>query len=387
MRKEVSVTVLDVGSGKICGIVASQLEGDDFNVLAQAEVACPAFYAGKWLNEEDVSQAIASVLKQLQSRTDAPLNKVFVGVPGEFASVVTKQGETVFLSPKKITQESINEVFESADRFTRKEGYSAISRSSIYFNIDDDRRVIDPVGEEAKKLSGLISFIFVDDVFKNLIVKALKENNVKEFDFIPQSLAQSLYLIRPAVRDGFAVLVDCGFVSTCVSVILGDGILYARSFSAGGGNMCGDLCEVFGIEFDEAVRLMPKLHLSLAVPEGEVFAVGNKNIDAAKANEVVRCRVEDIAEKINLCLQGCPHKLPNNLPIFVTGGAFANLKGGISELSKFLNRQACLATMNAPQFERQEYTSVYSLIGIALSQSRPQKKAGFFKKLLSGLGG
>ncbi len=386
MQKDVSVAVIDVGSGKISGFVASQLEGDDFNVIAQSEVKCSAFYGGKIIDEGEISQAISSVITQLSSRSGERISKVYVGVAGEFTAVVTKQSECSYTSPKKITSENVSEVFDSVDRCGVREGYSAISRSSIYFILDDDKKVIDPVGAVATKLSALISFIFIDDAFKTVISKILTENGIKEFDFVSENLAQALYLISPKIRDGYAVLVDCGFVTTNVSVVLGDGILYSKSFSVGGGQMADDLSQILDIDFDEAQDVLSQVHLNLEFADDSVFVAGQKQVEAAKANEIVRCRVEDIADSIKECLKLCPHILPNNLPVIITGGAFAYLKGGYNALSKYLERQVHPAQINSPQYDKQEYSSAYGLISIALSQSRPVKK-GFFKKFLSSLGG
>lgn len=386
MQKDVSVAVIDIGSGKISGFVANQLEGDDFNVIAQAEVKCNAFYCGQIIDETEIARAISTVVTQLSSRFGERISNVYVGVAGEFTAVITKQAECVYSSPKKITSENVSEVFDSVDRFGVRDGYSAISRSSIYFILDDDKKVIDPVGSVATKLSGLISFIFIEDVFKNTISKILNENGIKEFDFVSANLAQSLYLIQPHVRDGYAVLVDCGFVTTNVSVVLGDGILYSKSFSIGGGQMADDLSQVLGIDFDVAQDLLSQVHLNLEFADDSVLVAGQKQFEAAKANEIVRCRVEDIAANIQECLKLCPHILPNNVPVFITGGAFAYLKGGYNALSRCLEKQVHPAQINSPQYNKQEYTSVYGLISIALSQNRPSKK-GFLKKLLSSLGG
>ena len=51
MQKGVSVSVIDIGSGKITGFVASQVAGDDFNVVAKAEVQCSTFYGGRCRKE------------------------------------------------------------------------------------------------------------------------------------------------------------------------------------------------------------------------------------------------------------------------------------------------------------------------------------------------
>jgi len=385
MTKEVSVAVIDIGSGKISGFVASQLEGDDFNVVAQAEVACSTFYQGRWIDESDVMHAISSIISQLADRSGSKPSKIYVGIPGEFSAVATKKAEIIWQTPKKIMRENLNELFDSIEAFNNA-NYSAISRSSIYFELDDQKRVNDPIGEVASKLSGLISFIFCDNSFKRVVTKAVNENGITEVDFVPQNLAQALYLIQPSIRDEYAVLVDCGYVTTSVSVVLGDGILYSKSFSIGGAQMVDDLSQVLDIDYPTAENLMSRVHLNLDFADEEVVTADGKRLSLSMSNEIVRCRVEDIAEHIIECINGCPHKLPEKLKVFVTGGAFAYLKGGYNTLARCLNMAIYPAQINLPQYDKQEYTSAYGLIGIALSQCKPVKK-GFFKKLLSGFGG
>ncbi|MBR5145654.1 MAG: hypothetical protein IKV34_03235 [Clostridia bacterium] len=268
MQKGVSVSVIDIGSGKITGFVASQVAGDDFNVVAKAEVQCSTFYGGRWIDEDSVTQSISSVLKQLAERSESKLSKVYVGVPGEFVAVATKEAEVNYPTPKKIVGENVNEVFNNVENFNAI-GFSAISRSSIYFVLDDERKVIDPVGERASKVSGFISFIFVEDSFKRVVSKALANCGIGEYDFVSQSLAQALYLIQPSIRDGYAVLVDCGFVSTNVSVVLGDGVLYSKSFSIGSAQMADDIAQVYGIEHDVADYLLSQVHLNLEYSDAD----------------------------------------------------------------------------------------------------------------------
>jgi len=385
MQKGVSVSVIDVGSGKITGFVASQVAGDDFNVVAKAEVQCSTFYDGRWIDEESVIQSISSVLKQLAERSESKLSKVYVGVPGEFVAVATKEAEVNYPTPKKLVGENVNEVFNNVENFSAN-GFSAISRSSIYFVLDDEKKVIDPVGEMASKLSGLISFIFVEDSFKRVVSKALANCGISEFDFVSQNLAQALYLIQPSIRDGYAVLVDCGFVTTNVSVVLGDGVLYSKSFSVGSAQMADDIAQVYGIEHDVADYLLSQVHLNLEYSDADCIVADEKSFSSSTTNEIVRCRVEDIAERIKECLDACPHTIPKNAPVFITGGTFAYLKGGINALAKGLEKAVYPAPINSPQYDKQEYTSAYGLISIALSQTKPVKQ-GFLKKLLAHFGG
>ena len=58
----------------------------------------------------------------------------------------------------------------------------------------------------------------------------LKELGFENVQFIPQTLSEADYLLSEKMREGYAFLIDVGFLSSSVSVVYGNGIVHEESF-------------------------------------------------------------------------------------------------------------------------------------------------------------
>ena len=78
-----------------------------------------------------------------------------------------------------------------------------ISRSPIYFLLDDNRKVIDPKGEVTTRLSGAVCFVLADNKFIDIIDNIAKKTGVTEVVYVSSTLAESLYLLDPEKRKQY----------------------------------------------------------------------------------------------------------------------------------------------------------------------------------------
>ena len=58
----------------------------------------------------------------------------------------------------------------------------------------------------------------------------LKDLNLTIAHYIPSTLAQSMYLLPQKRREGYAFLLDLGFLTSSFSVVYGDGIVREETF-------------------------------------------------------------------------------------------------------------------------------------------------------------
>ena len=54
----------------------------------------------------------------------------------------------------------------------------------------------------------------------------LTDLSVKVLGFMSSCLAETMHLFEPSVRDRYAILVDCGYITTSVMLTRGDGLLF-----------------------------------------------------------------------------------------------------------------------------------------------------------------
>ena len=164
-------------------------------------------------------------------------------------------------------------MFLMADDFASSPTHIVINRSPVCFELDNGDRVIDPKGESTTILSATLSFMLAERTFVGAILQALEPLNLPYVDFLSEPLAECMYLISPEERDNSAILVDCGYLSTSVSIVVGDGIVCMRSFSLGGGHIVADICEMLNVPFGVAQEIKQRALLAGKPSETEEIVI------------------------------------------------------------------------------------------------------------------
>lgn len=366
--------VIDFGSGKITALIGTRGVNNTFNVRGIGECEYEGFADGEWLVKEEVRAAMVKAISQAETMARTKIRHIFVGVPGAFTSVVTREGTVNFKQRKKISDEDIEALFDAADNFSGNSRYTVINRAPIYFTLDDNRRRIDPTGLATTKLSGQLSYVLVENSFQKFIGDILSDMSISK-DFISASLAEALYLLEPEVRDRYAVLVDCGFITTNVMLLRGDGLLFLKSFSLGGGNITADLSEVLEISYKDAEQLKLKIKLSQEVGAEDNYFTGakgeEKSLAAMLVHDVVTARIEEFGELIAKCLEDCEYEYPEYIPVYLTGGGLSYIRGAKEILSGKLNRQIEIVSPPNVISAKPTQSTAFGVLEIALTKVRP----------------
>ena len=219
-----NIAVLDFGSSHISVMIGSLSLNDTLNLKGYGEVSYAGFMDGEFLEPEALKEDVASAIAMAENNAQARITHLYVGVPAEFSEVVVKNAEMNFYTPHKITDEDIVDLYNTYTSFGNDD-YSVVSRSPIYFMLDDGERIIKAKGKTTEKFSGLISYTLCDNRFLQAVQSALTPLSIQHTEYFSEQLSESLFLIEPEERDACAVLIDCGFLSTSVSTVMGDGLL------------------------------------------------------------------------------------------------------------------------------------------------------------------
>ncbi len=378
------VSVLDFGSSKISVMIAESGINNTFNILGTGDTEYAGFINGNFVEPEKLYETIANCVVKAETNSGLKIEKLHIGVPAEFTFVDCKNSSIAFNKKIKITNENVADLFDLASREVKHDGSTIISRSPIYFILDDSRKVIDPKGEVSTRLSGLVSFVLADNNFIETIDNIIKNMGLREVEYVSSSLAESLYLLDPQVRDTGAILVDVGYLTSFVALVKGDGLISLNQFSVGGGHISADLCQILQISFKEAESLKRKVVLSLAATDTDFYEVnigGNVTpVSAQLTNQIVSARLDMIVDLINRCL--IKMKGNNYMPIFITGGGICLLKGGKDYISKGIGENVEVLSGNVPQLSKPTFSSVLGLLDLALREKKNQKRT-FFQKIKS----
>ena len=381
------VSVLDFGSEKITVMVGGRGINGTFDVKGIGNADYAGFMDGEFLQPDEIKLAMGIAINNAESSSDRKISELFIGVPAEFTCVVTNTVNISYDSRRYITSKQIEELYKKSDATRMFSSHLAISRSPIYYLLDDNNRVINPIGMQTSRLGVIVSYILVDKKFVDKILSYKNDLDLSSIKFVPSALSEATYLLTEKQRERFAILIDCGYITTSVSLIRGNGLLDMYSFSLGGGNITGDLSQCLKITFNEAEELKKKMVLTL-VPQEEDYYHTEVNgikvpIKMTTANEIVYCRIDNIVKAIKKCIESFKYSYPEQTPIYLTGGGLSYIKGGREYLSRMLGKQVDILVPADPRFGQPENSSIIGLMDIALKEKQEET---FFKKLRKKLG-
>ena len=375
--------ILDFGSSKITVLIGERGVNDTINVKGFGASKYAGFGNGEWVKHEELGEAINKAITAAESNSGIKITHLYVGVPGEFTAVDCREVNVALPKRRKINDNDVLALMDAGDDFDQSVS-EVINIQPIYYNLDNDRRVLQPVGVISSKLGGVLSYITAEVRFSGFIRKILADMGIASVEYVSSVLAESLLLFDETERDNTAVLIDVGYFTTSVAVIRGDGILSLGSFSLGGAHITGDLAEALGISFTDAENLKRKVVLSINASDNDIYEIGGDNgvktLSASLVNEIVIHRVFVIGKMVEKCLEMCKYETPDYIPYSLTGGGISYIRGAKDVLSQKLGRNVEVVTPRLPQVNKPDMSSSWGLLDMAIKNDVPVKMS-FFEKI------
>ncbi len=372
-----AVAVLDIGSNKITVMIGENGINQTFIIHSSCEVAYAGydenfFFSPSAQEEIGIEEAIKNAIETVKRNSSIKINKIFVGVPGAFLKVLTKNHSNSYENKIKITAKEIERFKTSGLIGVDNQDYSVINSQVVYFVLSDGSKMADPIGTKSVNLNGTLSYSLCSKKFIQLIEGVLRECGIDKIVLVPSSLAECLYLFSPDKRKTFNVLLDVGYMSSTLSVVYQNGIVYQKSFPYGGGTIAGYIYQSLGYNdyklFSVAEELVRKINFGLegaeyyqCVQNGRLYKYLATQINGY-ASEVIM----DIAEEVSDSLEIISQWLPNGTRVNLTGGGISFIRGACGKLRDLLSRGVDIIAPNVPMFKQPNESSKLALLDYAL---------------------
>lgn len=367
MQKK-QVAVIDVGSSAITAVVGERGINKTFIIKGRYSFEYDGFENGTFFDTENLKRVLFSAADCIIKASGGSLDTVYVGVPGDFTNVYVKDSQISFSKKKKITEEDVDVLFDAAFVMTSSK-YTLINRSAIVYELDDFRRLANPVGSVSEILNGKLSFVLCSNYFIEAVKPALQAAGISKVECVSSALAQALYLIDAETRDRIAILADVGYITTTFTIIQGDGLMFQRSFPYGGGYITAALVEKFSVPFSVAESIKRKINLSQVVTGQEM--IDGENGEYYSVNEVkntVIHSLETLCEDIADAWEKSGFIVPEYVPLMITGGGISYIRGAKEHLSGRLGTAVEIVAPKVPLMDKPTESTVLSLLDLALEQ-------------------
>ena len=376
-----SVAIMDFGSSKITVLIGSRGINNSLRIDGIGVSEYMGIFNGKWSDGDNLATAISHAISAAESYARTKITRLYVGVPGDFLQCKVN-AEAISLGRKRRIQErDVEALHKRANIFDDDENYRVINVQPIYYKLDDERKLLMPIGIASTRLEGCISFMVAD--VKNFIEPveaALDGTNVRDIDYVAAPLAEMLYLFDDYRRDKCVMFADVGAGGTSLEIGRGDGICRHYFFPWGGERITLALIEHFDISKREADKLKRCVSLTLepnyVPPDDEAGYMQTEYVvdcdydkhsySVAEVNELVKGTIRKFADLIEKSLRGCDYPYPETITLAVTGGGLS-VRGASEYLGKCLGREVELVKPNQPLFDKPNMSSPLAVMDMVLS--------------------
>ncbi len=388
--KHESVAILDIRSDEVTFALGMKGVNGTFVFKDSHSEGYEGYHSGGFFDEDSFRNAVVKAVSAVRQHYGGTIDEVCVGVPAPFVSVYTKGHTISFPSKHRISSLDVDALYESGldDLFARGR---CIHRSAMYFSLGDNRKYFTPqslYGTSSNLLKGALCYYFLSEELFSMLTTLLKGQAFAKIKFVPSTLAQATYLLSEKRREGYAFLLDIGFLTTSISVIYGSGIVHEESFDCGIGTMLVDLMRKLQVEYSVAEEILSDANISGGVISNDVFW-GSESVSrrfpVPLINDVVKCSLDVVCELIdNFFNKHYKDKATTGLtsnPISVTGEGSVRVKGVAEHVSKRLNRLTEIVYPDLPYFDKPNFSSRIALLNSATEQ---EKKRGLLRRLFGG---
>ncbi len=384
-----SVAILDIRSGEVTFALGARGVNDTFVFKDSHTEEYEGYLTEGFLDEASFRRAVVKSINAVRQNYDGTIDKIYVSVPAPFVKVVTAGHTISFPAKRKMTAQDVEALYESGLSELTLSG-RCIHRSAMYFSLGDNRKYFTVqalYGIPTTLLQGALCYYFVEEGFYNGLISLLKGERFSQVELIPSTLAQASYLLTEKKREGYALLLDVGFLTTSVSVIYGNGIVREEAFNCGVGTIRVALMQELDVDYATAVEILNDANISGgSVSKDVVWATVNSNrqFSVQHINDIIKCNLDGMCERIDGFFSRYYKDRSVGLtanPIDVTGEGVSGVKGLAEHISRRLNRLTEIVYPDLPYFDKPAFSSRISLLSVATSG---EKKKGFLQRLFGG---
>lgn len=368
-----SVIVIDVGSSKIIAVSGERGVNGTFAIDAFSELRYEGFSEGKFFDEGELKQTIINVLTAVCDSSRYKASEIFVGVPGSFIRIENRKFRLSFGRKKKITAKDKEDLLEAGKRKIEVAGYEAAHASGVYYSLDDNRKVADPVGCVSSSLGGLITYQLCENYFSELMRTAVAKVSKASVRFVYDGYAEGRFLLGDDAVDAVKVIVDVGYITTNSTIFVGDGVIAKDSLDCGGGYITAALVETYGLSPGAAERLKREISLGYVRGGQSKYVVEDdgdvKSYPVEEINETVKGVLDEIAGNVDEFLEENSGKV-NVGEIYLTGGGISYMRGAKEHLAGRFGQTVDVLVPAVPQYNKPVYASAISLLDFALAERK-----------------
>ena len=372
---------IDIGTSKVSLVVGEVNNFNQIEILSSTSQKCSGVKKGKIINEEEIAQAIDTVVKDAEMDSKFRINSAYVTIPGKYVTIVqnsiTKEAKDRYSG---ISLKDVSSALMQVKDIDIPEGKSIIDIVADKFVLDDGKVVQDPVGNLSASFTLNAQIILAEKEYIRQISNIFRKANLEIDGLVPESLAQRNLILDVNELNDNVMILDIGAGNTDIGIFQGSDFIYTNTIPLGGENITNDIALVLNISTDEADKLKRQYGLAMKSfidNDNEIILntckdeTRNKVIKSSELIEIIEARIEEIFSLVNkdITSQGLKTTINN---VVLTGQGISNINKSDVAGKIILNIPVKISTGRLISTIRPNYRTAYALVRYV--SSRPFAK-------------
>ena len=362
------IAAIEFGTSKIVTIIAQEGGIDRIEFLGSGTVPYDGYQNGDWRTPGQMIQRVHDSIAAAELEANEKIREIYVGVPGEYVHVCCAESE-ISLGEEGITAESLDLVQDAAAEELQiaEMGGLVLHRSPAWFQVDDGKKTVEPNGH-GNVLRACTCFMVADPQFIDDIKEILGALDITILGFLSTTLGASLQLLSIEDRDRVSVLIDSGYLSTELSVIRGDAVIYHAILPLGGAHITEALSRQLRIPMRAAEQI--KRNYVFNPDEfdqdsfSEVYDARGRRLTFPREviSQCVESAMDEICEMIDMTLRDdAAEFLGNRSQVYLTGGGIGMMRNGRDYLAESIG---CPVKATAPKTAKMNSPVYSAMLGL-----------------------
>lgn len=335
------IVAIELGSTEISGIAGKKNADGSINILAySAEKSDDCIKKGVIYNLDKTTQKLTSIIKDLETKLQAGIKKVYIGVGGLSLRSIRNTEARQLNDDTRISQAIIDSMME-ANMETPLLDYEILAVEPQEYKVGNNL-LTEPVGTTANSIEGNYLNIIARPSVKQNIRQCLSHTGyeIAGFTISPMATAETV-LTTNEKRSGSA-LIDFGADTTTVAIYKNNILRHVCVIPLGGNNITKDICSK---QIEEEDAELIKLRYASAYTEHEEgeeiqdteFTIDGKcSIMSRTLEDIVEARVNEIISNVFNQIKLSNYSDGLMAGIVVTGGVsnMPNIDKAITNITK-----------------------------------------------------
>ncbi len=326
---------IDIGTTKICVLIA--LNDDAHTIIGIGRAPSEGLAKGVVIDIDKTVKSIKQAIREAELMADCSIESACIGISGSHIKSLNSHG-MVPIKRGEIKTSDIAQVIATARAINVPEGHQILHVLPQHFIIDNQEKVLNPVGMYGVRLEAEVHIITGSIASVHNLIKCCEMAGVKVTDIILEQLASAQAVLTPDEKKLGVLMVDIGGGTSDIALFCRDAIAFTKVIPVAGNHFTHDLAVGLNTTLYEAERIKKEFGSVLwdnqytQCVEIESISTGKRTIASSQIITILEARAQELLRLIHT--EVTTHGLRKNMAsgLVLTGGG--SLLGGMQELAQ-----------------------------------------------------